>query len=282
MSKENAIALGTFDGVHKGHTAVLNMPSEYKKTAVTFPLPPKAYFTGKKSLITSLEDKIRILKDNGIGEVYLLDFDKVKDISPEDFLNLLKTEFAPAYISCGFNYRFGKGGAGDIDLLMRFCDENGIIFNCLPPVKENGEIISSTAIRRMLKSGETEKANRLLSEPFSFESEVIGGFKRGRTIGFPTINQKYPKELTDLRFGVYAAEVTFDGKKYTGITNIGIRPTFRSDYVISETFIKNFSGDLYGKRVRTAPLRFLRDEKKFASIEEIKAQITKDLQNSEL
>ncbi len=277
MQTRNAIALGTFDGVHKGHRAVLNLPDGYKKTAVTFDLPPKMFFAGKKSLITSVQDKCSILKNCGMNEVYTLEFEKVKDMLPQGFLKFLKSEFNPFYISCGFNYRFGKGGEGTAEMLGAFCEKNGIEFNCVPPVSDTGEIVSSTVIRDMLKSGETEKANKLLSQPFSFESEVINGFKRARTIGFPTVNQKYPEELIKIKFGVYASSVIFGGKRYSGITNIGMRPTFKTDYVISETFIKGFSGDLYGKALRIVPEFFIREEKKFSSLEEIKDQIKKDL-----
>ena len=277
MQTKNAIALGTFDGVHKGHKAVLNLPDGCKKTAVTFDLPPKMFLTCKKSLITTNKDKCRILKKCGMDEVYTLKFIEVKDMPPEWFLKFLKTEFNPCYISCGFNYRFGKGGIGTTEMLKKFCNENKIDFNCVPPVKECGEIVSSTVIRNILASGEIEKANKLLSEPFSFESEIVEGFKRGREMGFPTANQKYPEELTMLRFGVYATEAIFEGKSYSGITNIGIRPTFKSDYIISETYIKDFHGNLYGKSLRIVPKFFIRDEKKFSSLEEIKNQIKKDL-----
>ena len=114
-------------------------------------------------------------------------------------------------------------------------------------------------------------------KPFSFSAEVIKGDSRGRTIGFPTINQKYPQELVKIKFGVYKTKVLVDGKEFDGVTNIGLRPTFESDYVISETYIKNFSGDLYGKTVRIIPCKFLREEKKFSSLLELKNQIEKDI-----
>ena len=113
----------------------------------------------------------------------------------------------------------------------------------------------------MLRKGDVGSANKLLSEPFSFEAKVIEGDKRGRTIGFPTVNQKYPEELVKLRFGVYKTKIEFEGQEYIGITDIGIRPTYKSDFIISETYIKDFDGDLYGKILRITPFEFLRDEK---------------------
>jgi riboflavin kinase/FMN adenylyltransferase len=116
-----------------------------------------------------------------------------------------------------------------------------------------------------------------MKNPFFFEAEVLQGDKRGRTIGFPTINQKYPEDLVKVKFGVYKTKVIADGKAYDGITNIGLRPTFESEYIISETFIKDFSGDLYGKTVKIVLEEFIRPEVKFGSLEELKQQIEKDI-----
>ena len=273
----NAIALGTFDGVHKGHRAVLDLPEDFRKIAVTFSLPPKAVLTGKNALITSNEDKCRILKSIGIDEILTLRFESVREMSPEEFLGFLKEKYDPKYISCGFNYRFGKMGQGDTSLLKKFCADNGIELKIAEPVKVGDDIVSSTFIRNLLSNGDVGTASSLLSEPFSFTAAVIEGDKRGRTIGFPTINQRYPEELVKLRFGVYKTKIEIDNNVFYGITDIGIRPTYKSDYVISETFIKDFSGDLYGKTLRIIPIEFLRDEKKFSSLEELKKQIEFDI-----
>lgn len=274
---KTAIALGTFDGVHIGHRAVLRLPDDYRKVAVTFSLPPKAVISGERSLITTPDDKCRILKNIGIDEVFLLEFEEVRNMSPIDFLRFLKQKYNPELISCGFNYRFGKDGCGDSNTIKKFCMDNGIQLNITEAVMSGGDIVSSTYIRGLLRDGKVTAAARLLTEPFSFEAEVIEGDKRGRTIGFPTVNQKYPEELVRLRFGVYKTKIEIDGKMYFGITDIGIRPTYELDYIISETYIKDFSGDLYGKNLRITPLEFLREEKKFSSLEELKKQIKKDI-----
>ena len=148
---------------------------------------------------------------------------------------------------------------------------------CHDAVSVNGEPVSSTRIREHLKNGEIEAANALLTFPFSFTAEVISGDRRGRTIGFPTINQKYPSELIPLKFGVYRSKIIADGSEYEGITNIGIRPTFKTDYIISETYIIGFSGNLYGKSVKVEPLKFVRGEVKFSSVDELKRQIAADI-----
>ena len=274
---KRAIALGTFDGVHKGHRAVLRLPDDMKKTAVIFALPPKAVLSGEPRSIMTVGDKCSALKKIGIDEIFILDFNEVKDMSAECFMDFLKEKFSPDLISCGFNYHFGKNAAGNTEMLRDFCDKNGIVFNCYGSVSENGEPISSTRIRELLKNGEIEKANRLLTFPFSFTAEVISGDRRGRTIGFPTVNQKYPSELIPIKFGVYKSKILVEGKEYDGITNIGIRPTFKTDYIISETYIIGFSGDLYGKSITTVPTHFVRGEVKFSSVEELKNQIERDI-----
>ena len=273
---KNALALGTFDGVHKGHRAVLNMPDGYVKNAVIFSEPPKMLISGDKELIMTVEDKCRILKSVGIENIDMLDFCKVRNMTAEDFLCFLKKRYSPSYISCGYNYRFGRGASGNSDLLKRFCRENGITLNCCEPVTENGVLISSTLIRNMLKNGEIAAANSLLSEDFSYCGKVIKGDMRGRTLGFPTINQRYPEDLVKLKFGVYKTKVCIDGTCFDGITDIGVRPTYPTDYCLSETNIIGFEGDIYGRTVRIFPQRFLRKEKKFSSLSELKRQIEKD------
>lgn len=274
---KNALMLGTFDGVHIGHKRVLQIEGDYKKIAVTFAKSPKSVISGVNEAITTFADKCRILKNIGIDEVHPLDFELVRDIKAQDFLGYLYKEYKPSLISCGFNYNFGKNGEGNHALLAEFCKKNDITLRCVPPVKCKESVVSSTLIRNYLRAGEIERANELLSEPFCFSAEVRHGEKRGRTIGFPTINQVYPNELVEIKFGVYKVKVTVDGKEYFGIADIGHRPTYPTNEVVSETFIKNFSGDLYGKTVKITPIGFIREEIKFDSLEQLKDRIAKDL-----
>lgn len=276
---KNALCLGSFDGLHNGHIRVLSVPPGYKKTVVTFKIPPKAVMTCNTSLIMSLEDKCDALKEIDADEIFLLDFESVRDMEALDFLEMLNEKYHPSLISCGFNYHFGKGGQGDTEILKEYCNKNGIELQIINPVKVEENIISSTMIRNLLQNGEIEKANSFLYKPFSYKSIVVSGDKRGRTIGFPTVNQRYPDDLVKIKFGVYKVKVLIKGKSYVGITNIGKRPTFETDYVISETYIKDFSGDLYGESIRIVPIDFLREEKKFSSLEELKKQILVDITN---
>lgn len=273
---ENALVLGTFDGVHIGHRAVIDAAKGFNIIAVTFEYPPKN--NGKeKSLITLPEKRYEILKECGVNEIKVLDFSKVKDISPVKFLENLNEKYAPKLISCGFNYRFGKNASGDSKLLLDFCEKNGIALKVAKKVESDGCPVSSTEIRHLISQGEIEKANNMLSYKFSFCEKVVNGDHRGRTLGFPTVNQVYPDDLVKPKFGVYATCVEVDGMLYKGISNIGIRPTFKTDTVMSETYIKNFSLNIYGKAVTIYLEKFIREEKKFENAEQLKTAISNDI-----
>ena len=273
---KNAIALGTFDGLHKGHLAVLCLPDCYNKIALTFEKPPKVIMTGQPQSLMTFEQKAQRMEKMGVKAVKLK-FEEISHLTARNFLENIQKEYSPAYISCGFNYHFGNGGVGNTSLLQEFCKERGITLKVCDPVTEDGVTVSSSRIREFLKNGEIDKANKLLNEPFFYEGEVLHGDGRGKTLGFPTANLEYPKELTPIKFGVYKTEIGVDGKTYAGITDIGNRPTYPVNYIISETFVKDFQGDLYGKTVRITPIEFLREERKFNSFEELKKQIEKDI-----
>lgn len=277
---KNAVALGTFDGLHKGHLAVLDLPDSYNKIVLTFEKPPKAVMGSEAVCLMTYQGKENCLKNMGF-QVAKLRFEEVSDISAEDFLAEIKVKFNPALISCGFNYRFGKGGRGDTTLLKNFCQKNGIELKVCEPVEDFGGLICSSRIRNLLKEGNIKEVNRLMIKPFSFEAQVLHGDERGRKLGFPTANQRFPEDLAVPKAGVYYTKVFVDGGEYEGITDIGTRPTYPVDYIISETFIKDFSENLYGKNVKIELKDFLREEKKFETFESLKEQIEKDIKEIE-
>ena len=274
---KTAIALGTFDGVHIGHREVLRLPENYRKIAVTFEQSPKSVMTGVREEIMTLQKRLSVLCETGMDEILTLKFDYVRHMPPTDFLQFLDEKYAPDLISCGFNYRFGLKGGGNTETLAAFCRERATEIRCCESVSIDGSPVSSSRIRDCLRAGDIPAANRMLGSDFSYTAEVIAGDRRGRTIGFPTINQRYPETMVQLKPGVYRSTVTLNGKTYPAITNVGTRPTYRSDFIISETHIIGFSGDLYGKQITVTPRRFVRDEKKFSGIEELKRQIKSDL-----
>ena len=275
---KTAIALGTFDGVHIGHRAVLEAAGKHENSiAVAFSLPPKSYFVNDGIVITDKQRKSELFKELGIKNTVFLDFDSVKDVSARDFFANIVRLYKPEFIYCGENYTFGKGALGNVELLKELCKENGVKLCVCEAVAQDGKVVSSSYIRELLKEGDIVKANRLLLSDFSFAAQVIHGDKRGRTIGFPTINQQYPVICAQLKRGVYKSYVIIDGKKYECISNVGIRPTYKSDTVLCETYIKGFSSDIYGKNVRVFLTEFIREEKKFCGLDELKKAIENDL-----
>ena len=275
---KTAIALGTFDGLHAGHRAVIEKTADFFSVAVTFKIPPKSILLGEPQLLVLPQDRKKALEDLGINQVDMQNFEDVYHIDAINYLENLYQKYKPSKIVCGYNYRFGKNAAGDTALLNRFCKNHNIEFCCVPEQCDGKKPISSTAIREYIKNGNIEKANTLLYNNFSFTSEVIHGDARGKTLGFPTANQKYPHLLVKAKFGVYISRVTVDGKTYKAVTNVGIRPTFKTDTIGCETYIKDFSGDLYNKNIKTEFIKFIRAEQKFDSVNQLKQAISNDIE----
>lgn len=282
-----AIALGNFDGLHAGHRAVLSKAYKYsldnnvRAVALVFDVHPKN-FPGKKiRLLQTNEEKKTEIEKIGL-ETETISFEEFRNFSAEEFvIKVLKEKFKAKAVFCGFNYHFGKGGAADANDLARLCSENGIEAHVNEETFVDGEKVNSSRLRELLGSGDVEKANRLMTKDFSYSFEVVHGQKRGRQMGFPTANQYFPPELVIPKFGVYASTAEVDGKIYKSFTNIGSRPTFPEDDVRSETHLFDFDGDLYGKKVRVTLRKFIREERKFDSQEELAIQLTEDKKTAE-
>lgn len=284
-SKGTVVALGSFDGLHLGHMAVINsaknMAAQLSAIPVicTFSEHPLKVLTGEAPPALFAGDvRDEAFRNTGV-EVVRLDFASIREMSPEEFVGeiLVKTLNVKG-VCCGFNYNFGAKGAGTAELLAQMCREGGIGFSMAPPMTLDGEPVSSTRIREALKSGNVELANRMLGRPFKYRLRVIDGDKRGRTWGIPTINQKYDPALVLPRLGVYASRCMVDGRLYYGATNLGVRPTIEEgEPVSSETYLLDYDGDLYGKYVDVSLLRFLRPEQKFDSMEALETQMKRDI-----
>ena len=273
---KKAVILGTFDGVHEGHRAVIKEASGYESTALSFRIPPKAYFDERVKLIMTADDRCRALKKCGVNQTVLLDFSSVKNTEPWDFLENIREKYSPQLICCGYDYKFGKNAGGNIETLKLYCEKKGILLRVAGCVSKNGNPVSSTFIRNAIACGKTEIANSMLFEKFGFCETVISGDKRGRTIGFPTINQPYPDGLVLPPFGVYKTEVTIDKKTYKGVTDLGVRPTYKTDRVYCETYIDGYCGNAYGKQADLRLCSFIRPERRFESVEQLKAAIEND------
>ncbi len=273
-----ALALGGFDGIHIGHVQVL-------RAVQTDPALTPAVFTFRDLIpavkhtrqLTSARQQYAQLAELGIARLYLADFASLRDLTPEAFVrDILHRRLHARRVSCGFNYRFGCRGAGDSDALMRLCARYGIETAVAEPVTMDGAPVSSTRIRAAVTAGEMKAAARMLGRPYEIDFPVVHGRALGRTIGLPTINQPFPESFVLPKFGVYAAAVTIDGRRYHAVTNIGVKPTVGADGPLAETCIAGYRGDLYGKCVPVQLLQFLRPEQKFDSIELLRQQITRD------
>lgn len=276
---EKSIALGTFDGFHLGHTAVISKAaaSDYPAYIMLFTKHPLAVITGNpppEILTASIRE--RLTDQSGVTPL-IVDFEEIVNISPEDFFyGFLIEKFNAKELSCGENYTFGKGGKGDISLLKRLCAENEIALNVANTVTCDGKVISSTVIRKSVENGDIITADKMLGRAFSYDFPVVSGDRRGRLLGFPTINQIFPDGFVKMKFGVYASAALVDGKYMPAVTNFGIRPTIGTDTLRSETCILGYSGNLYGKNVEVSILSYLRPEKKFASLGELSKAINND------
>lgn len=273
------MALGTFDGLHIGHKAVITSEkSEYEnKIALMFNAHPQLLLAGVNPgrLITPRKEK-ELLYSWGVVPQYI-DFNSISSLTPEEFVDeILINKYNAKSVACGFNYRFGRDASGDADTLKRICAEREIKVTVVEEIDYEGKAVSSTRIRNAIADGDMKSAKNMLGRYFSFDFEVLHGDERGRILGSPTINQFFTEDFQVPDFGVYASFTCVDGKTYPSVTNIGIRPTIGNSEKRSETNIMGFEGDLYGKFPEVFIVEKIRGEMQFNSLEELSAQIALD------
>lgn len=276
-------ALGFFDGVHLGHQALLDACrrlAENKGCAagvVTFASHPDTLVIGKTPpLINTIEERQRILMGHGMRNIMVLPFDeKLMNTPWQDFLEDLIQKGAVGFV-CGDDFRFGFRGEGTAQLLEEFCQKRGLTKYIVRTQALDGIRISSTHIRQYLEAGDMEQANRFLGHPHILSGKVISGRGLGHTLGFPTANIALPAGVVCPKHGAYACKAIVDGQVYLAVTNIGNRPTVGGHHVTVEAWLLDFEGDLYGKTVVLEFYKFLRPEKKFDSLEELRAEIQKN------
>lgn len=283
MEKEKVIALGFFDGVHLGHQALLRRCREEANSrgctaaALTFDRhPDDLVFGGQMRLLNTAQDRRCFLQTlGGMDEVLTLHFDKTMMSMPwEDFVtDVLIGAYHACHVVCGHDFRFGDRGKGTAALLKARCEELGLGCDVIAPVQRDGMTVSSTYIRTLLEAGDMERAVRFLGHGHILSGEVVHGRQIGRTIGVPTANLCMPEELLCPRRGVYAGLARWEGNARPAVINIGIRPTVEGTNVNAEAWLLDFDGDLYGKTLQLSFFRFLRPEKKFGNLEELKAAI---------
>ncbi|MGN1080906.1 MAG: bifunctional riboflavin kinase/FAD synthetase [Acutalibacteraceae bacterium] len=277
----SSVALGTFDGVHIGHKRVLEAAaSSAKKTvsvALTFGSSPK----GAK-MLCSPQKKKQLILETGIAAIFNLDFEFVKDISPEKFFSdILIGRFNAKHLVCGFNYRFGKNASGDTSLLERLCSEHGISLTVCKEISKDGDTVSSTRIRNLLENGKIREAARLLGRDFSVCGTVRKGKSLGRRLGFATANFVPDSKLVLPLSGVYATYVLIGDKSFPAVTNLGSQPTFGGKNTVCETHIIGFDGNLYDRTIEIYFLDRLRDIRNFKTAEALEKQVFSDMECSQ-
>ncbi len=283
--KPTAVALGNFDGVHRGHQQVIQPAKENQgeivSTVVTFNPHPQEFFTGKRrSLLTPQSEKVEQLQRLGVEQLVLLPFDReLACLSPQEFVEkILVQQLRSQSISVGQDFCFGKNRRGTVTDLKAIASNYGIPTTIVPLHTCQGERISSSAIREALAQGNLDRAKLLLGRAYSLSGTVVTGKQLGRTIGFPTANIDLPIEKFLPCNGVYAVKVYIADAQLpiSGVMNIGNRPTVNGTNQSVEVYLIDWSGDLYGKVIAVELEQFLRPEQKFESLDALKNQIKID------
>ena len=287
-NKKRTIALGFFDGVHIGHSALMKKVIEIGAdkqlvpSVITFDAHPLSLVIGAPiPLINSPEDRAALMRrEFEISDIVFLHFDRDTAKMPwDEFISHLYNEFGARHLVAGYDFRFGRGGEGNSELLLEKCKELAIGCDIIPEVKLDGVTSSSTYIRELISNGNIERANLFLGHPHVLTDVVRYGYRLGRTLGTPTINMRFSDGVIVPAFGVYATKVYPDnGGEYIGVTNIGVRPTVSdgATQITAETHILNFRDNLYGHQVRVEFYTRLRPEQKFSDTAELKSQILSD------
>ena len=288
MNDKCILALGFFDGVHMGHTVLLQEcrrladENQCRAGVVTFGNhPDKLVMGAAPELINTLADRERLLRRSGIDDVIVFPFDrKLKAMPWRDFISMLMEKHNAAGFVCGEDFHFGKHGQGKAEKLLQACEELGIPCSVVPQQRLDGVVISSTHIRHLMETGHMSQAVRFLGHPHMLTGKVIHGFQLGRKLGIPTANLMLPKELVVPKMGVYACVALVNGVRYPAVTNIGTRPTVAGIGITVETWILEYSGDLYGKEITLEFYQFIRPEQKFATLESMRQEIFRNAEEA--
>lgn len=290
--KKRVIALGFFDGVHVGHAALLRRVAETAErlgaipAAVTFDTHPEDVIPGRAHipLITSPADRAELMERlYGISDVIVAHFDQRMMRMPwQDFVTeYLVGACGAVHLVAGHDFHFGYKGEGNPQRLRQACAGLGLGCDIIPKVELDGVTVSSTGIRALLARGELERANLFLGHPYCFSGVVAHGKRLGSSLGFPTVNLSFPAGVMTPAFGVYAARACFDGQSVMAVANVGVRPTVDdSGQANAEGFLLDFHGDLYGKSLRLEFYKFLRPERKFPTLEALRAEVMRNAEQT--
>lgn len=283
LHEPTVLSLGKFDGLHRGHELLMESVFEKAKTGLkaavfTFELSPNPVFDIQQ-VITTKEEKQQLFYERGVDYLIECPFTKeIMQMEPERFIEEIVKRLCVKWIVVGTDFRFGHNRRGDYHMLQAYAGVYGYQVRVVQKMQYQGRDISSTYIREAIGKGSIEFANELLGYPYFIQGKIIRGNQVGRTIGFPTINILPVPEKLLPPYGVYVSRIFLDGRKYGGITNIGIKPTIHGEYPAgAETYIYDFCTDVYDKTAKVELLHFERPEMKFDGIEQLKLQLAKDI-----
>ena len=294
---DTSLALGNCDGVHLGHQAIIReavMNARRKtsqgipeKSAVfTFSTHPKNLIPGAKHVenIIYADEKRDLIESLGVDYYFDIEFtEDIMTMAPGDYVRqLLVEKFHAKDVFCGFNYRFGYKAQGNTDMLLSLGEELGFSAHVMPPVMVDGEVVSSTLIRELIRSGDIDECDRFLGRNYTIGGEVVVGNRLGKSIGFPTSNIMIDETMVTPPNGVYITYLVYNGVRYPSITNVGVKPTVGHFKKNIETHVFNFDKELYGKFIKIEFIKMTRPEAKFSSIEDLKAQIAKDCEDARI
>ena len=278
-----SLALGTFDGLHIGHMALIDAANSFQGQSAVFTfdgLPMDLFNADHKPLqLFTVEEKIAAFEKTGIDYLCMVRFDKrFADIGRKDFLAMIVKVFSPKNIVVGYNYSYGKHAEGDVDTLEKYGQSHGFNLDVIDPVILDGEPVSATRIRECIAAGRVEKANALLGYSYNLSGTVGRGKGLGNKLGFPTANVHVAKEkIVPLR-GVYSVDVAVGGKRYKGVCNIGVKPTVSSGKKETiEVYVISLNKNIYDQQITVYFNHRIREEKKFGSTDELVAQIEQDV-----
>ncbi|HXD97578.1 MAG TPA: bifunctional riboflavin kinase/FAD synthetase [Candidatus Acidoferrum sp.] len=284
--RPSVVALGIFDGVHLGHRAILGTAitrareAGLEAVACTFEPHPMEVLQPDRAPrpITTLADRLVLIGEAGVDAAVVLAFTReLAAVEPEAFVkDVLLERLRAREIVVGYNHRFGRGARGDARLLEDLATRAGFRAHVVPPMTVDGAAVSSSEIRSSLQRGDVVAAARSLGRPYAIAGTVTSGAGRGRTLGFPTANIESDRPLLVSR-GVYWGRVHVDQGQHSAVVNVGVRPTFGETTLAVEAHLLDFTGDLYGRHVRLDFLDRLRDEMRFPSVEDLKAQVFRDI-----
>ena len=281
----SAVAVGVFDGVHLGHQrvleALLRSDRGLTRVAMTFGTHPAAVLAPDRAppRLSTLKRRFDLLEASGVERIAVLNFDEaMRNMTPAEFVDRFLVEgLNTRFVAVGTGFRFGRDASGTTDTLAELAERSGFGVEVVEIARRGDVEIRSTSIRERVESGDVERAASMLGRPYEMEGIVVPGDGRGHQLGVPTANVSYPAVLAVPLQGVYAVVLTVDGMDHDGVANLGIRPTFDGSDHVLEVHVLDEDMDLYGRQVRVGFVGRIRDERRFASVDDLLIQIRSDI-----